>query len=52
MRELQIEYVNQAPDLLENTADWPEISKPKWTCEATLLDWHSFGERRSLIFGI
>lgn len=35
MRELQIEYINQALKLLDDTADWPELSRPKWTCEVT-----------------
>ena len=28
-------YLTQALDLLDDTADWPEISRPKWTCEVT-----------------
>ena len=35
MKALQIEYLDQALELLDSTADWPEISKPKWTCEVT-----------------
>ena len=32
---LQAEYISQALDWLESTADMPEDSRPKWTCEAT-----------------
>lgn len=32
---MQTEYIDQALDLLDDTADWPEISRPKWTCEVT-----------------
>lgn len=32
---LQTEYVTQALDWLERTADLPVDSRPKWTCEAT-----------------
>ncbi len=31
--ELQIEYIGQALDWLESTADLPEGHRPKWTCE-------------------
>jgi hypothetical protein len=33
--ELQQEFLSQAVDWLEETADLPESSRPKWTCEAT-----------------
>lgn len=33
--ELQNDYIEQALDFLEETADWPEISQPTWTCEVT-----------------
>ncbi|MFF5289343.1 hypothetical protein [Paractinoplanes globisporus] len=32
---LQAEYISQALDWLESTADRPEDERPKWTCEAT-----------------
>ena len=32
---LQTEYISQAMDWLERTADLPEGSRPTWTCEAT-----------------
>ncbi|MBK7175081.1 MAG: hypothetical protein IPH84_18100 [Bacteroidales bacterium] len=32
---LQVEYINQALELLDRTADYPEASRPKWTCEVT-----------------
>ncbi|MBI4326819.1 MAG: glycoside hydrolase, partial [Chloroflexi bacterium] len=39
--ELHREYLDLALDLLEQTADWPETSRPKWTCEVTapVLKW-------------
>lgn len=39
--ELQTEYIDQALDWLERTADLPEAHGPKWTCEATepVLRW-------------
>ncbi len=33
--ELQEDYIYQALTLLDNTAHYPEQSKPKWTCEVT-----------------
>ena len=33
--ELHKDFINQALTMLDNTADWPEQSKPKWTCEVT-----------------
>jgi alpha-mannosidase len=33
--ELQNEFLSQALDWLEQTAELPEPSRPKWTCEAT-----------------
>jgi len=35
MKALQVEYIDQALDLLESTADRPEAGRPKWTCEVT-----------------
>ena len=39
--EMQREYLDLALGLLEETADWPEHSRPKWTCEVTapVLKW-------------
>jgi len=39
--ELHRRYIDQALDLAERTADWPENSRFKWTCEVTgtALDW-------------
>jgi hypothetical protein len=39
--ELQNEYIDEAIDWLERTADLPEGVRPKWTCEATepVLRW-------------
>ncbi|MFH1851773.1 MAG: glycoside hydrolase [Candidatus Neomarinimicrobiota bacterium] len=33
--ELQREFINQALELLDQTADWPPESQPRWTCEVT-----------------
>ncbi len=33
--ELQRDFIDQALDLLDDTADWPEPSQPRWTCEVT-----------------
>ena len=40
--ELHREYIDLALELLEQTADWPESVRPKWTCEVTapVLKWH------------
>ncbi len=35
MKALQVEYIDQALDLLDRTADRSGISRPKWTCEVT-----------------
>ena len=35
--ELQKDFIDQALLFLEETDDWPEISKPSWTCEELLL---------------
>ncbi|NVO20960.1 MAG: prolyl oligopeptidase family serine peptidase [Bacteroidetes bacterium] len=32
---LQVDYINQALDMLDHTANYPEESRPKWTCEVT-----------------
>lgn len=32
---LQYDFIEQAITFLEETAHWPEISRPKWTCEVT-----------------
>ncbi len=39
--ELQRRYIDAALDLSEETADWPDGSRFKWTCEVTgtTLDW-------------
>jgi alpha-mannosidase len=35
MKAMQVEYIDLALDFLEQTAGWPEGSRPKWTCEVT-----------------
>ena len=39
--ELHDRFIDRALDLCEETADWPEPSRTRWTCEvtATLLHW-------------
>ncbi|HYE07721.1 MAG TPA: glycosyl hydrolase-related protein [Planctomycetota bacterium] len=39
--ELQRRFIDGAIALCERTADWPEISRPSWTCEVTapVLHW-------------
>src|SRR6185312_16117348 len=39
--ELQSEYITQAVNWLEETADLPDGARPKWTCEVTepVLQW-------------
>lgn len=39
--ELQREFIDGALNLLEETIDWPEISQPRWTVEATgqIIKW-------------
>lgn len=33
--EMHREYLEQALDILDETVGWPELSRPKWTCEVT-----------------
>jgi len=33
--ELQKDYISEALTMLDNTANYPDQSKPKWTCEVT-----------------
>lgn len=39
--ELHRRFIEQAVDWCEATADWPDASRPRWTCEVTapLLAW-------------
>ena len=39
--ELQRRFIDRALDLLDETADWPAESQPRWTCETTapVLHW-------------
>lgn len=39
--ELQRRFIDEAIELCERTADWPEASRARWTCEVTLplLQW-------------
>ena len=45
--QLQYEFIEQALDLLDNTADWDEFSKPRWTCEVTaqVVAWLKFADK-------
>ena len=40
--ELQKDYIDQALDLCIQTKDWPEESRFRWTCEASLPLVHWF----------
>ena len=33
--ELEKDFLDQALAMLDETADWPEVSRPRWTCEVT-----------------
>jgi len=48
--QLQYEFIEQALDLLDITADWDEFSKPRWTCEVTaqVFAWLKFAEKSSI----
>jgi alpha-mannosidase len=35
LKAMQVDYIDLALDFLEQTASWPEPSRPKWTCEVT-----------------
>lgn len=51
--ELQCDYIEQAIDLCIKTAEWPEESRFRWTCEATfpLIKWlHSARPERIELF--
>jgi hypothetical protein len=39
--ELSRRFIDEAIDLCEQTADWPDASQMRWTCEVTapVLDW-------------
>jgi alpha-mannosidase len=39
--EMHREFLDGALEMLSSTADWPEISRPRWTCEVTapVLRW-------------
>ena len=52
--ELQKDYISEALTMLDNTADYPEQSKPKWTCEVTepvMLWLETASEKDILKFG-
>ena len=48
--EMHREFIDQALGLLEQTADWPVDSRPRWTCEVTapLLRWLATAEPSSV----
>jgi hypothetical protein len=51
VEELQREFVEQALDMMDETDDWPELSKPRWTCETThqVMKWLEFASEESVI---
>jgi hypothetical protein len=48
--EMHREYIDQALHLLDETAGWPEPSRPKWTCEVTepVLRWLATASARDI----
>ena len=48
--ELQARYIEQAMDLIEETMDWPEGARLKWTCEVTapVLYWLKAAKSRDV----
>lgn len=50
MKAMQVEYIDLALDFLEQTAAWPETSRPKWTCEVTepVMWWLAGASERDL----
>lgn len=48
---LQVDYINQALDMLDRTADFPEDSRPKWTCEVTepVMKWLEYADDQNLM---
>ena len=50
VRELHREYIDQALEMLSETADWPEHSRPKWTCEVTspVMHWMETADEKDL----
>lgn len=48
--ELQVDYINQALDMLDRTAGYPIESRPKWTCEVTepVLKWLETADERAI----
>src|SRR5271169_2259128 len=48
--ELHREYIDQALEMLAETADWPAHSQPRWTCEVTapVLHWLETAEEKDL----
>lgn len=48
--ELHRRFIDDAIDLCESTADWPESSRPCWTCEVTavVMDWLERAPQRQI----
>ena len=48
--ELHREYIDQALEMLSETADWPAHSQPRWTCEVTapVLHWLETADEKDL----
>lgn len=48
--QLHKDYINQALDLLDRTADYPDPAKAKWTCEVTepVMRWLETAEEKDI----
>jgi hypothetical protein len=48
--ELSRRFIDEALDLCEETADWPEASRMRWTCESTepVLHWLASASARQV----
>jgi len=48
--ELQRRFIDRALDLLDETADWPVESQPRWTCETTgpVMHWLRSAKRNQI----
>lgn len=50
LRHLQYDFIDEALRLLSNTVHWPEVSRPKWTCEVTfqVSEWLHYADNEQL----
>ncbi len=47
---LQYDFIEQAIGFLKDTAHWPEVSRPKWTCEVSsqVIEWLKYADKEQL----